>query len=117
MMIALHESWDDLRNLRADWNRLLAESYSDTIFLTWEWCEAWWNANRNGRSLFVLSAWEENELVGMAPFYADKASHWGKAWTRLRMLGGGSGDSDYLDFFTKPGHERQILASFLAFLE
>lgn len=117
MNIKLHESLDDLRCLRADWNRLLAESCSDTIFLTWEWCEAWWKAYGDGRSLFVLSAWEGSELAGIAPFYADTARRSCKAWTQLRMLGGGSGDSDYLDAFTKRGQERKAFVSFFDFLE
>jgi peptidoglycan/xylan/chitin deacetylase (PgdA/CDA1 family)/CelD/BcsL family acetyltransferase involved in cellulose biosynthesis len=117
MRIALHESWEDLSNLRSDWNCLLAESCSDTIFLTWEWCEAWWKTYGDGLSLFVLSAWEEDELVGIAPFYADTSRYWPKMRTHMRMLGDGSGDSDYLDCFTKRGQERQILLSFLEFLD
>jgi len=117
MRVAVYEHWDELRHLSADWNRLLAESCSDTIFLTWEWCQAWWKAYGNGRSLFVLTAWEGSDLVGIAPLYVDRASHLCKAWTHLRILGDGSGDSDYLDFFTKRGQERQVLVSFLEFLE
>ena len=68
MRIVLHDSFEQLRTLSAEWNRLLEGSCSDTIFLTWEWCEAWWKAYGNDRSLFVLTAWEGSELVGIAPF-------------------------------------------------
>lgn len=117
MRIILHESLDDLRDMSADWNRLLAESCSDTIFLTWEWCEAWWHAYGSGRSLFVLSAWEGSELLGIAPLYADRGSRWFKVWTTLRVIGDGSGDSDYLDCFIKRGRESQVFVAFLDFLE
>src|SRR5262249_53584467 len=117
MRITLHESIEELRPLRNQWNHLLEESCSNTIFLTWEWCEAWWNAYGNGRSLFVLSAWDDEELIGIAPFYADSTRRWHKLWIHLRMLGDGSGDSDYLSYFTKPGKERAVLATFLEFLE
>jgi len=117
MRIELHQSWDDLRPLSGAWNRLLAESASDTIFLTWEWCDAWWKAYGCNRSLFVLTAWEDGELVGVVPLYKDRLARWGKRWTRLLIIGDGSGDSDYLDIFTKIGREREVLASCCQFLE
>jgi peptidoglycan/xylan/chitin deacetylase (PgdA/CDA1 family)/CelD/BcsL family acetyltransferase involved in cellulose biosynthesis len=117
MRIVLHESLDELQRLGDDWNRLLEQSCSGTIFLTWEWCEAWWKAYGGGRSLFVLSAWEGTELVGIAPFYVDAARRWQKEWAYLRVLGDGSGDADYLDCFAKLGQERQIVVAFLEFLE
>jgi peptidoglycan/xylan/chitin deacetylase (PgdA/CDA1 family)/CelD/BcsL family acetyltransferase involved in cellulose biosynthesis len=117
LRVAFHESLDDLRVLSGEWNRLLAESCSDTIFLTWEWCEAWWKAYSEGRSLFVLSAWEGSELIGIAPLYAEKKRHWGKTWTHLRLIGAGSGDSDYLDFFAKRGQEHSVVERFIVFLE
>jgi CelD/BcsL family acetyltransferase involved in cellulose biosynthesis len=117
MKIVLHQSWEELQSAAAEWNRLLAQSCSDTIFLTWEWCEAWWHAYGHGRSLCVLTAWENNQLVGVAPFYADTSRSWRGKWTCLRIIGAGSGDSDYLDCFTKLGLERQVLALFFEFLE
>src|SRR5271165_888967 len=117
MKIKLHQSCEELQSIAMDWDRLLAESCSDTIFLTWEWCRAWWHAYQGDRSLFVLTAWEGEELIGVAPFYADAERRWYGAWTYLRIIGGGSGDSDYLDCFTKRGLERKVLAGFLEFLE
>lgn len=117
MKVTLYNTWTELQPLSAEWNQMLAESRSDTIFLTWEWCKAWWGAYGGGRTLFVLAAREGNELVGLAPFYVDTSQHWYGKWNCLRIIGGGSGDSDYLDCFSKPGFERQALASFLEFLE
>jgi peptidoglycan/xylan/chitin deacetylase (PgdA/CDA1 family)/CelD/BcsL family acetyltransferase involved in cellulose biosynthesis len=117
MRIVLYESWGELRHLAADWDCLLADSCSDTIFLTWEWCEAWWKAYGVGRSLFVLTAWDGGELAGVAPFYAEQKRYWHGLRTCLRIIGDGSGDSDYLDCFTKRGRERPVLASFMRFLE
>ena len=117
MKVVLHESWDHVRQLSADWNRLLSQSSSDTIFLTWEWVEAWWNTYSRGRSPFVLSAWEGSELVGIAPLYSDTSRQWSRRWTHLRLIGDDSADSDYLDCFTKRGQEREIMAEFLEFLD
>jgi len=115
--VVLHESLEDVRQFSGEWNRLLGESGSDTIFLTWEWCEAWWKAYGSGKSLFVISAWEGSELIGIAPLYAERKWHWGKEWTYLRFIGAGSGDSDYLDFFAKAGLEYSVVEQFLEFLE
>jgi len=117
MNIMLHQDWEELRPFAADWDRVLAESCSDTIFLTWEWCEAWWNAYGGGRSLFVLTAWQGSELVGVAPFYAEVVRRWQGLWRCLRILGGGSGDSDYLDCFAKRGMEHEVVSSFMESLE
>jgi peptidoglycan/xylan/chitin deacetylase (PgdA/CDA1 family)/CelD/BcsL family acetyltransferase involved in cellulose biosynthesis len=117
MRIVLHESWDEMQSLATDWNRLLGESGSDTIFLSWEWCRAWWNAYGGKRSLFVLTAWNDKELIGVAPFYSDVLRRWYGTWTHLQIIGAGSGDSDYLDCFTKRGMERQVVNGFLEFLE
>lgn len=117
MRVSLYQNWEQLEPLASDWNRVLSGSRSDTIFLTWEWCKAWWDAYGEGRSLFVLTARESDELVGVAPFYCDVSRRWYGKWNCLRIIGGGSGDSDYLDCFSKPGFERQVLAHFFEFLE
>lgn len=117
MKVSVYQNWEELQPLAAEWNRVLAESCSDTIFLTWQWCKAWWDAYGVGRLPFVLTAREGDELVGVAPFYRDVSRRWYGTWNCLRIIGGGSGDSDYLDCFAKPGFERQVLASFFEFLE
>jgi CelD/BcsL family acetyltransferase involved in cellulose biosynthesis/peptidoglycan/xylan/chitin deacetylase (PgdA/CDA1 family) len=117
MRIEVYQEWDKMLHLAEDWNRLLSQSSVDTIFLTWEWCAAWWKTYGGGRSLFVLTAWEGSELVGVAPFYRDEKRHWHRAWICLRILGDGSGDSDYLDCFAKSGYEAIAIESFTQFLD
>ncbi len=116
MRVALYQSWDELHPLAESWNQVLAASASDSIFLTWEWCEAWWKNYGAGRPLFVLAGWEGEELVGVLPLYADKARRLGTAWTALRVVGDGSRDSDYLDGFACAGSERAVVRGFVDFL-
>ena len=117
MRILLHETWDDVRNLSDKWNDLLANSAGNTIFLTWEWMEAWWNNYGLQRPLFVLSAWEGDALEGIAPFYVDKLARWGRNWKCLKLIGDGSRDSDYLDCIVRNGRENEIAGEFVRFLE
>ncbi|HEV2117888.1 MAG TPA: GNAT family N-acetyltransferase [Terriglobales bacterium] len=116
MRVLLYQSWDELLPLAGCWNQVLAASGSDSIFLTWEWCEAWWKNYGAGRPLFVLAAWEGSELQGVLPLYVDKARHWGAGWEVLRVVGDGSRDSDYLDGFIRIGFEREIARGFVDFL-
>jgi CelD/BcsL family acetyltransferase involved in cellulose biosynthesis/peptidoglycan/xylan/chitin deacetylase (PgdA/CDA1 family) len=117
MKVLLHESWEDVQTLSDSWNRLLAESASSTIFLTWEWVEAWWKNYGSARPLFVLSAWEGNSLEGLAPFFAERVTRWGSEWTCLKLVGDGSRDSDYLDCIARRGRENEVVAAFVQFLE
>jgi CelD/BcsL family acetyltransferase involved in cellulose biosynthesis/peptidoglycan/xylan/chitin deacetylase (PgdA/CDA1 family) len=117
MRILLHETWDDVGNLSEKWNGLLTNSASNTIFLTWEWLDAWWNNYGSQRPLFVLSAWEGDALEGIAPFYLDNLPRWGRNWKCLKLIGDGSRDSDYLDCIARNGRENEIVGEFVRFLE
>lgn len=117
LKLAQYRSWSDLQELRELWNPLLAASASDTVFLTWEWCEAWWKSYSEGRSLFVLAAWDENELIGIAPFYVETVRLYGKQWRQVRLIGDGSHDSDYLDCFARRDREGEAMSAFGGFLE
>jgi peptidoglycan/xylan/chitin deacetylase (PgdA/CDA1 family)/CelD/BcsL family acetyltransferase involved in cellulose biosynthesis len=117
MKILLHENWKDIESLSGRWNSLLEESASNTIFLTWEWVTAWWKNYGNDRPLFVLSAWDGDSLEGLAPLYSDSISRWGVNWSCLRIIGDGSGDSDYLDFIARLGREEEVIGAFVEYLE
>jgi CelD/BcsL family acetyltransferase involved in cellulose biosynthesis/peptidoglycan/xylan/chitin deacetylase (PgdA/CDA1 family) len=116
MKVLLHECWADVQKLSDSWNALLADSTSNTIFLTWEWAEAWWKNYGAGRPLFVLSAWEGNSLEGIAPFFVEGVTRYGWQWLCLKLVGDGSRDSDYLDCIARRGREHDVIAAFLQFL-
>jgi CelD/BcsL family acetyltransferase involved in cellulose biosynthesis/peptidoglycan/xylan/chitin deacetylase (PgdA/CDA1 family) len=117
LKITQYQSWDELAELQELWNPLLRRSSNDTVFLTWQWCEAWWRNYGDQRSPFVLAAWEGKDLIGIAPFYIEKVRLSGKGWRRLRLIGDGSHDSDYLDCFSQRGRESEIIGAFFSFLE
>jgi peptidoglycan/xylan/chitin deacetylase (PgdA/CDA1 family)/CelD/BcsL family acetyltransferase involved in cellulose biosynthesis len=110
--IELRESWEEVRALSKQWNGLLRASAADAIFLTWEWTNAWWESYGSGKRPFVLAAWENGKLLGVAPFYRDSLRGWGKSWNYLRLIGDGSNDSDYLDCFAVRGLERETTRAF-----
>jgi peptidoglycan/xylan/chitin deacetylase (PgdA/CDA1 family)/CelD/BcsL family acetyltransferase involved in cellulose biosynthesis len=113
--INLVSRWEDVRTISHQWNALLADSAADTFFLTWEWISAWWKNYGNGRRLFTLLAKDKGELVGIAPFYIDQLHQYGKRWNALRIIGDGSGDSDYQDCIVRAGLESEVAAAFVEF--
>lgn len=117
MRVVRYRTWEELQPLAARWNQLLSASSSDTLFLTWEWCEAWWKNYGAARPLFVLAAWEEDRPLGIAPFYVDVVRRWGGKWKCLRLVGDGSHDSDYLDCFAERGREAEVVRAFLDYLQ
>lgn len=117
LRVACYRTWQEVQELKEHWNVLLSRSANDTVFLTWEWSSAWWNNFGDGRTPFVLAAWEGRELVGVAPFYAQQTRSLGQNWTCLRLIGDGSNDSDYLDCFSQSGQEAEVVAAFVRSLE
>lgn len=111
MKIELYETWDGVRSLAGDWNRVLRSSAADTIFLTWEWIDAWWRSYGGGKQPYVLAAKEGDDLVGIAPFCSHQVRRLGKTWNCLRFIGDGSHDSDYLDCFVQTGLESEVMGS------
>jgi CelD/BcsL family acetyltransferase involved in cellulose biosynthesis/peptidoglycan/xylan/chitin deacetylase (PgdA/CDA1 family) len=117
LTVACYRSWTDVQELKQRWNPLLSASANDTVFLTWEWCSAWWKSYGAERTPFVLAAWEGRELVGVAPLYTESTRALGQSWVCLRLIGDGSHDSDYLDCFAQKRHEPEVMAAFVNFLE
>jgi len=115
--ISIVDSEDGLKCLRDDWNRLLQQSSSDTIFLTWEWMVSWWGSYGTGRTLWILKVEMDNELIGLAPLYKQKFHWFGYlSYSGLYLIGDGSGDSDYLDLIAKVGTEEVVVRSLVEFL-
>jgi len=104
---------DDLRKLRPDWERILSESDSDTIFLTVEWIGAWWSAYGKSGALRLLAATDDGGVVrGIAPLRLQTLRRSGQSRQALIFAGDGSTDSDYLDFIIERGFEPAVLEAF-----
>lgn len=114
MKISLIDDEREFLKLGEGWNRLLERSASRSLFLTWEWVEAWWkNYRQNGDRLFVLLAEEDDELIGIAPLYLRRIKFLRLFNLRaLFFLGDGSWDSDYLDFIVAAGREGEVINEF-----
>jgi len=77
MRIQVCTSSEQLAHLRGPWNALLAQAAENTPFLTHEWITAWWRAFGSDSSMYVITAWQDDELVAVAPL----------AYIKQRMVG------------------------------
>lgn len=92
MRVVLSRQLADMPVDRAQWNALLERSPNATVFQTFEWFESWWMAFGQRRQLFLITVWEGDSLVGIAPLMMSR--RWG-----LRQLEFvGSPNADYQDF-------------------
>lgn len=113
---------DDFLKLREEWNNLLQQSRSNTIFLTWEWLYTWWEIFKKGRKLFILLAKENEEIIGIAPLLKRRVYYFGiLPFDRLEFLATGEEEKDetcsvYLNFIIKKGKEQEVVDHILRYL-
>jgi CelD/BcsL family acetyltransferase involved in cellulose biosynthesis len=92
MNVTIYDSPQVFDALEAEWNDLLARSYTHTLFGTWEWQKHWWDAYQEGM-LFVLAfRGEDRQLLGIAPFFIAPEGD-----LRVLKLVGTEDVTDYLD--------------------
>jgi peptidoglycan/xylan/chitin deacetylase (PgdA/CDA1 family)/CelD/BcsL family acetyltransferase involved in cellulose biosynthesis len=116
MRVAEIRSEADLQSLREAWDRLVCESASQTIFLTWEWATAWWSAYGRPGELRILTCWDDNGILrGIAPLRQQTSKAYGQTVPVFSFVGDSSidaprfNDSDYLDFIIARGFEDQVI--------
>jgi CelD/BcsL family acetyltransferase involved in cellulose biosynthesis len=97
------------------WNELLKESMSDSPFLRHEYQRTWWEHRGGGEwqnaQLVLVSARENEKLVGVAPLFI--AEYDGQ---RALMLNGSIEISDYLDVIVRQDQHASFINGLLGFL-
>jgi CelD/BcsL family acetyltransferase involved in cellulose biosynthesis len=76
--------WGALAPLAGEWNTLLTESPSDTLFLRHEWLGLWWRHFGAGRRLAFFLARRAGRLVAALPLMEQRDRVAGLAITTLR---------------------------------
>lgn len=63
-------STEEFQKLRQDWERLEKISPEISFFSTYEYCLTWWEVyeDQNDLSLFIICVFQNNAIVGIAPF-------------------------------------------------
>lgn len=134
MRLECHEDVGDFDVLQTEWNVLLQRSATDTLFLTWEWQRAWWEAFRAGKRLRLITMRDDGgHLNAIVPlFVQDTVLDPGALLPGINVenplvvvnggskrtahLVGGSEVSDYLDIIAPAELNHQACGAFLDFL-
>lgn len=110
LSIRVVSTLEEFGRLAAQWDRLLEETSSNNIFLTWEWLYTWAKHYMGENKLFILLASEGDRIVGIAPLYIRKVVPYQIFNLRqLEFLGTGEACSSYLDFIIEERKRKQVL--------
>lgn len=110
--------WPGVRALRGEWEALLTHSRSDTVFLSWEWMEAWREAVGHRFQPFVVTVREpRGRLLGIAPFYRTTFRLARLIdYRALRVMGDLYSGAEYPDWIALEGHEEPVCRGIAAAL-
>jgi CelD/BcsL family acetyltransferase involved in cellulose biosynthesis len=111
MRTSILHNWRQLANLEPEWNGLLESSRANTIFLTWEWVQAWRAVVGEEMPLFVITVRNDaGRLVGVAPFYRYRLMLFNSLpFKALRIVADYATASEYGDWFVDPACESQAV--------
>ena len=107
-------SLEEFESLQNQWDELFKACSKQTVFLTWEWLTAWWNHWQPGKELWLITAWYEDKLVGVAPLMKTVVRKYGLKYQLIHSLG--APNTDESDFFAL-GNDMQILGAFCDYLQ
>jgi hypothetical protein len=75
-----------LVELREDWDNLLKQSPSRSVYMSFEWIYTWWRHFARGK-LFVLVAEADGQVRCIAPLMLTRERFLGMPYTRVRFIG------------------------------
>ena len=99
---------DSFYNLETPWRQLLTNCANNDIFITPQWQSAWWQVFGNDYELQLVSVYDQQELVGIAPL---------KRREGVLSFIGSTDVCDYMDFIAGQGKEDYVFSKLLEYLE
>jgi len=105
---------ETFENIRKDWDRLLSHSPVKSVFLTWEWLYGWWKVYGADKELWLVTAWQDAELVGIAPLMRETRKKFGLSLHTIVNLGTPQNDVGGFLFDEKDTDIPTLLLEYLA---
>jgi CelD/BcsL family acetyltransferase involved in cellulose biosynthesis len=91
-------SIEALNSIRDDWDGLLNRSLNETLFLSWDWISHWMSVYLENQNLLCLAVYNDDKLVGLAPFWVQQKRLMGFGSLKvLRLVGTEEICSDHLN--------------------
>lgn len=109
-------------SLRDEWNSLLEQSDSRSIFLTWEWLYNWWDVYGEEKELFIICGYEDSNLKVIFPLSKRKLKVFGLyEQIILEFLGTGEDEKDevcsnFMEPIIHPENKIEIYIPLFSFL-
>lgn len=116
MNIQIIEKWAEFEPLTAQWDALLELSDADSVFLTWNWVEAWRRTTSERIAPFIVTVrTDEGQLVGLLPLWSSRMTLLGLFSVRaLRFLGDSCSALEYPDCIVHPAFEAEVMREIAA---
>lgn len=114
MLIQLYQENSSFKELQSEWLALLQDSSTNSVFLTPQFLEIWWDifGRTKGELAIITMRNSSNELVALAPLYIYREEK-----EKLLRLLGEPDLCDYGDLIIKLGYEGEVLPPLLSFLK
>jgi CelD/BcsL family acetyltransferase involved in cellulose biosynthesis len=112
MQTEIHTTAEAFDALAGEWDAVLQQSSSNTLFLTRAWQKTWWQYLGDGE-LRVLAFRDDRALVGIAPLFFEENALGG---VEVALVGCKE-VSDYLDFIFAAGHEAACFQALMDYLK
>ena len=102
--------------LKTAWDKLVNSRDDCPLFSSFDWMETWWAIFKDQyqRSLYIICAYDEDTLVGIAPLHIVKGHpHYFVMGKTLQFIGNGESDKDtiisqYNDLILQKGRETEV---------
>ena len=117
MKFILNTNFESLQSLAPAWNDLVKKGVADVPFLRFEYLQTWWNTLGGGEwdstaELAIITAYENEQLIGIAPLFRAKNRD---GETALLLLGSIE-ISDHLDLIVSPENHAEFVTGLLDWL-
>lgn len=99
---------EEFLELKEAWGVLLAQNYIQTAFLSWAWLYSWWEVYGEKHKLYLITAWQADELQGIMPLMISSEKRRGFSFRLLEPLGTPS--CDVSGFLLKDKNESALFA-------
>lgn len=98
---------DGLVSLKDDWNRLFEQSNSRNIFVSWDWCYAWWKHFGSSFRLYTMVVTDGSSIKAIAPLMEGEGTILSGGKRIISFLGD-SMMADYMDILATGDKVRHI---------
>jgi CelD/BcsL family acetyltransferase involved in cellulose biosynthesis len=114
--LQIYTNISSLESLASQWNTLVDNSVYPNVFLRWEWVSTWWKWFGQKRSLNVVVIRDDNNVVGIVPWYIVQKTM-GFAGRMLKYIGsGGLTYPEYLGPIVHRDYLNPVICKLLCYL-